>query len=86
MMLNCQDVSKLVSESLDHKLTLWQQAKLWLHMGVCSLCRSFRRDLLRLHEGVKEYGEAVERDEVDPDIKLSDESRGRIKQTLNSHR
>jgi hypothetical protein len=84
VMLNCKEVSKLVSESIDRKLSWWQQINLWMHIGMCGLCRRFRKDLFYLHEETHHHAEQIERDTVDSDVKLSDESRDRMKQSLES--
>lgn len=83
-MLNCKQVSELVSESLDRKLTFWQRANLWMHLGMCGLCRRFRRDLVHVHEATRKYEEAIERGDLEVNLKLSDESRDRIKQLLKT--
>jgi len=84
-MLSCKEISKLVSESLDHDLSLWQRVNLWLHMSMCRLCSGFRNDLVHLHEETRELGRQFERDaEGETDIRLSAESRDRIKQRLES--
>jgi len=81
-MLNCHDVSKLVSESLDRKLSLWQRLNLWMHLSMCGLCWGFRKSLVHIHKEARHHAEEVERDAVDPEIKLPDESRERMKRLL----
>lgn len=85
-MLSCKDVSKLVSQSLDSKLSLWQRLNLWMHIGMCGLCWRFRRDFVHLHKETREHARQVEHDvEQEPDLKLSDESRDNMKRLLKSH-
>jgi hypothetical protein len=43
-MLNCKEMTKLISDSLDRKITLRQRTELWLHIMMCRLCRQFRAD------------------------------------------
>lgn len=83
-MLNCHDVSKLISESLDRKLSLWQRLNLWMHLGMCGLCWGFRKSLVHIHKEARQHAEEIERDAVDSEIKLPDESRERMKRLLES--
>jgi hypothetical protein len=83
-MLNCQDVSKLISESLDHKLSLWKRLNLWMHLCMCDLCWGFRKTLVRIHKETRLHAEEIECDAVEPEIKLPDESRERMKRLLES--
>ena len=84
-MLSCKDVSKLVSESLDRKLSLWQRLNLWMHLGMCRLCWVFRKDLVYLHDLAREQALEIEHDAAEEsDVKLSDESRDRMKRLLES--
>lgn len=43
MMLSCRDTTRLASESLDHRLTLWQRMQVAMHMMMCGPCRRARR-------------------------------------------
>ncbi|TWU23228.1 hypothetical protein Pla52o_27640 [Novipirellula galeiformis] len=65
-MLSCKEISKLVSESLDHKLTLRQRMEMWMHLRMCRLCSAFRRDLLRLRNGMRQHGADVDAAETNP--------------------
>lgn len=83
-MLNCREVSKLVSESLDHKLPVWKRVNLWMHLGMCRLCWAFRKDLNHLHKETRQLADQIEPDAIEPDVKLSAESSERMKRLLAS--
>ena len=83
-MLTCEDVSKLVSESLDRQLPFWKRIQLWTHLSMCGLCSRFRQFLVLLQKQTRRYAKSIEHDTEDPDLKLSDESRDRIKRVLKS--
>jgi hypothetical protein len=78
MMLSCRDVSQLVSESLDRKLSFRQRMQVRLHLLMCRLCSRFRRQTLFLRDAGRRL--AVE----ETDDTLSPEARERIKQLLKS--
>ena len=40
-MLNCRDVTKLISESLDRKTTFVEKKSLWFHVMLCGFCGRF---------------------------------------------
>lgn len=83
-MRTCKEVSKLVSESLDHELSLWQRLGLWIHLSMCKFCRRYRKDLLHIHSEIQQRALAIEEDITNSEEKLSDNSRERIKSLLES--
>lgn len=48
-MLNCNDISKLISRSMDERLPLHQRVAIRVHLVYCKWCRRFAKqsDLLR---------------------------------------
>jgi len=50
MKLSCRDASRLLSQSMERKLSLAEQAKLRLHLALCDACRNFGRQLKRLRQ------------------------------------
>ena len=47
-MSRCKDITKLISDSMERKLSLWQRIDLRLHLILCGLCRRFQANLLAL--------------------------------------
>jgi|CXWL01.1.fsa_nt_gi hypothetical protein len=83
-MLSCKEVSRLVSESLDRKLSLWQRMQLWMHLMMCGMCSRFRKQTLLLHAAAKRYLGIVEELESDSRDQLGTDARERIKQSLRA--
>ncbi|CAN5211490.1 hypothetical protein BH11BAC6_BH11BAC6_06890 [soil metagenome] len=43
MMITCKEATKFISQKEEGKLSLKQSIKLWLHMGICGVCKFFYR-------------------------------------------
>jgi hypothetical protein len=54
-MLNCNQVTRLVSESQERPLTLSENLSLKLHLMMCAACRNFNRHIPFLHEAMQAY-------------------------------
>ncbi len=83
-MLNCQEVSRLVSESLDRKFSFWQRTGVWIHLSMCKLCRGFRKDLLELRSAARQHADDIKMDACEHNSTLSEEARERIQNALES--
>lgn len=83
-MLSCKEISKLISESLDHRLSWWQRVNVWVHLGMCKLCWGFRKDVTLIQNETRNLADKSVDDEVDSNVQLSDESRDRIRRRLES--
>lgn len=51
-MLNCKDMTKLISDSLERKISVRQRMELWLHIMMCGMCRRFRSNIIELRKRV----------------------------------
>ena len=51
-MLNCKDMTKLISDSLERKMSFRQRMELWLHIMMCGMCRRFRSNIIELRKRV----------------------------------
>ncbi len=45
MMLTCKEVSRLVSQGLDRRLSLRERIGLRIHLAMCHGCESFARQM-----------------------------------------
>ncbi|PJA32611.1 MAG: hypothetical protein CO187_03340 [Zetaproteobacteria bacterium CG_4_9_14_3_um_filter_53_7] len=76
----CKEISRLASDSLDRKLTLWEKLQFRMHLLICSNCRNcadslkLMRHALALIEKTK-YG----------NVRLSDTQRNKLKQALKKN-
>lgn len=78
-MLTCKDISKLISESFDRELPLRERMGIKFHLMMCSLCRTYNRQMLALRNSLHRLSDAV------PPEHLSPEARERIKKSLSKN-
>lgn len=63
-MLNCQQVTRLLSESQERTLTLRERMSLKVHVMMCSGCRNFGNQMLTLRQFARAYASGQD-DRVD---------------------
>jgi predicted anti-sigma-YlaC factor YlaD len=83
-MLSCEEVTRLLSDSMDRRLPLRQQVAVRMHLFMCKLCSRYRRQLLFLREAMRRYAEDLEQGKLVPPVSLSEEARERMKSTLRA--
>ena len=81
-MRSCQEVARLVSESMEHRLSIWERMGLMFHLSMCKLCRGFGKDLKCLRELAQRRAADIEADSDPGTDALSPEARERIQQAL----
>jgi len=76
LMLNCREVSELLSASLDRRLKLRERFALRQHLKLCRDCSNFSKSIRVLEQAFRNWlrGSSSER--------LSPEARDRIRQEL----
>ena len=81
LLLECHDVSKLITRSVDEQLSFFERLRVGWHLLTCRFCRRFEKQIFWLH--------GVFRSSSDPDLPisgdercLSAEARERIKNAL----
>ena len=52
-MLSCKDVTRLLSESMDHSLPLGKRVGVRFHLLICRFCARYKRQLLLIRETVR---------------------------------
>lgn len=55
--LSCKEASRLISQSLDQKLTPAQRAALRVHLSACEACTRFGAHLNTLRAAMRKYRE-----------------------------
>jgi hypothetical protein len=74
-MLTCKQASQLISQSLDHPLSLSNRIKLRLHLLICDACSRFRKQLEQLSTALQRLRQVTENDNT---ITLSTKAKVRI--------
>ncbi len=81
-MFNCKEVSRLVSESLDRKLPLYQRIGVRVHLLMCKFCRRFQQQLILIRETIR--AESLYAD-TESYLSLPPEAQKRIKRFLRNN-
>lgn len=80
-MLSCERASQLMSQSLDRKLLLGERFSLRFHLMMCRFCRRFGQQLALIRAVIRRFVSETEQNE---NIRLSEEARVRIAETIDS--
>lgn len=56
-MINCHQVTRLVSESQERQLGLKERMSLKMHVAMCSACRNFSRQIPFIHDSMRAYAD-----------------------------
>ena len=83
-MFNCRKVTRMVSDSLDHKLPLYQRFGIRIHLMMCKLCSRYKDQLLLMRKIIGP--KMMDKKETDLPIKLSSKARERIKRLMQNSR
>lgn len=83
-MLSCKDVTKLLSESMDHSLPLGKRIGVRLHLIICKWCARYERQLLLIRETAMRLAATVGAPGESFGDTLSEEARERIRQFIKN--
>jgi len=81
-MFNCEEVSKMVSASLDRTLPFHQRAMIRIHLLMCKYCARFKEQLVIIRDACRLDDLCGE--DFDRTHSLPRGARDRLKQTLTS--
>ena len=54
-MLSCKEVTHLLSEAQDRKITLSERVNLEMHLAMCKGCKNFKSQMNFLREACQRY-------------------------------
>tara|TARA_R110002111_G_scaffold143696_3_gene209815 strand:- start:3123 stop:3353 length:231 start_codon:yes stop_codon:yes gene_type:complete len=74
-MMNCQQVTRLLSDAQERQLSLKERAALKVHTMMCSGCRNFSQQMGTLRELTHEYAKGNQGAESNEDVAGTDDDR-----------
>ncbi len=80
-MLNCKDMTKLISDSLERKISLRQRMELWMHIMMCGMCRRFRTNIIALRRRVRGARSLLKESEI-PNTPLPPATKTRLEEAV----
>jgi len=81
-MLSCKDVTRLISESMDHSLPIGKRFGVRLHLLICTFCARYERQLLLIRDTVRRLAAMEGAYGAFAGEPLSEEAKGRIRKSL----
>ena len=79
-MASCEDITKLLSQSMDRRLPLRKRMEIRVHVMMCRFCSRYRKQMIYLSNLLQLH--AAHKEEPDPTISLDSVARQRIKEAL----
>ncbi len=68
--ISCREATKLISDSMERRLSLKEVILLKIHLGVCELCRRFKKQIKSLRILMRSY--SPEKENVLPETWKND--------------
>ena len=77
----CKEASKIASDSLDRKLTLWERLKLQIHISMCGKCKNCNKTMKLIRRASKLISQSRS-----GEIRLTDKQRETLRKALDENR
>ena len=74
----CKEASKLASDGLDRKLSLWERLKLQIHMSMCGQCKNCNETMKLIRKTTKLISQSLS-----GEIRLTDKQREALRKVLD---
>ncbi|MGZ9163236.1 MAG: anti-sigma factor family protein [Candidatus Deferrimicrobiaceae bacterium] len=81
-MLSCKDVTRLLSESMDHSLPIGRRVGVRFHLLICKFCARYEGQLLLIRETVRRLAAMEDAYGFLTIERLSEEAKERIRKSL----
>lgn len=83
-MPTCEEVSRLISESLERSLSFRERTGMRIHFLMCEFCRRFREQMAFIREVMNRYQRAIDAGKaMGPEIALSPGAREKTRNLLS---
>lgn len=83
-MRSCKEISRLVSEGLDRKLSFWERLSIRIHHLICGPCEAYEHQIHFLRQVFLSLG-GKEDLEIEGAPSLDGEAKKRLKAALRDH-
>lgn len=80
----CQEMSKLLSDTLDRRLPWHTRGRMFIHLRMCVFCEQYRHQLALLRRLLRLTYDSHSSGRQTPQPRLSDEAKERIRRALDS--
>ncbi len=84
-MLNCKEVSHLVSDSLDSTQSLYTKLKLYFHFAMCGICYRYKKQISLIRRALTMYSRDIHTSADYASLEMPEDSKQRIKEHLTRH-
>lgn len=81
--MNCQKISRMVSDSMDRKLPLYQRLGIRMHLLMCKYCYRYRKQLFFLRKVIQKTTDWDEA--TGAETPMPEAARERINASLQRH-
>ena len=81
-MIMCRQVAKALTHYHYYELPWYRKIPMFIHIRLCVMCGKYHQQVIDMQRGVHDYLEHEERDDIKPEVHLSEEARQRIKEAL----
>ena len=79
--MNCKQASKVISQSLERKLTLSERLALKFLLFICNACKQFNQQLIALRSTFNKLTATIEND---TNIRMPSETKSRLLKSIES--
>jgi hypothetical protein len=82
--LTCQDTSPLISEMMDHRVSLFKRLKIKIHLSLCGVCLYYKKQL----EVIRNLSKNLGREDfpANADENLPEEAKQKIKKMIAANK
>ena len=79
----CKDTTELISENMDHDLSVFKRWRMGFHLALCKYCRKYKAQLETLRQMTRGLGKEVPG--TDSHASLKPDSKERMKQIIEKN-
>ncbi len=79
----CNDTTELISENMDHNISLFKRGRMGFHLALCKYCREYKAQLETLRQMA--LGLDKEVPDTAPQTSLKPDSKERMKQVIEKN-